>query len=140
MAEEDEVTESEDATPEERPFDEADRGKGGTNEFVPDHVLAGGRDFRVEGNDVSGYIGVDPEYQTYANEHDKPLLTDVERFNLTDQYDHLIGNADDEVEAAEGDEAAESAEETEEPETAAPVAERRDGDKPGGALLIAPSA
>lgn len=90
--EEDEVTRD----PE---FDENDRGMGGTNEFVPDHVLDGGRDFRVEGNDASGFIGVDPEYQTYGNEYDKPILTDVERFNLTDQLDHLEGNADDEFDS-----------------------------------------
>ena len=27
----------------------------------------------VQGNDLSGYIGVDPMYQNYANEVDKPL-------------------------------------------------------------------
>ena len=32
------------------------------------------RDFRVEGNDTSGYIGTDPVYQTYANETDAPLV------------------------------------------------------------------
>ena len=35
-----------------------------------------GRDFRVEGNDVSGYIGVDPEYRTYAGVDKKPFITD----------------------------------------------------------------
>ncbi len=35
-----------------------------------------GRDFRVEGNDVSGYVGVDSEYRTYANESDRPYITD----------------------------------------------------------------
>lgn len=35
-----------------------------------------GRDFRVEGNDVSGYVGVDAEYRTYASETEKPYLTD----------------------------------------------------------------
>lgn len=35
-----------------------------------------GRDFRVEGNVVDGYIGVDAEYRTYANETEKPLLSD----------------------------------------------------------------
>jgi hypothetical protein len=35
-----------------------------------------GRDFRVEGNDVDGYIGVSPEYRGYANETDKPYVTD----------------------------------------------------------------
>jgi len=32
-----------------------------------------GRDMRVEGNDVSGYIGVSPEYQNYASETEAPL-------------------------------------------------------------------
>lgn len=27
----------------------------------------------VKGNDLSGYLGVDPVYQNYANETDKPL-------------------------------------------------------------------
>lgn len=31
--------------------------------------------FHLEGNDDSGYVGVDPEYQNYANETDKPILT-----------------------------------------------------------------
>jgi hypothetical protein len=34
-----------------------------------------GRDFRVEGNEVSGYYGVDPAYATYANETEAPLRT-----------------------------------------------------------------
>lgn len=37
-----------------------------------------GRDFRVEGNDVDGYIGVSAEYRTYANETEKPYVTDGE--------------------------------------------------------------
>lgn len=76
-------------------------------EFVPGHVLDGGRDFRVEGNDVSGYLGVDPEYQTYASETSKPMLTDTERYDLTDQYAHLEGNHEDdepdEVQSPDGD-------------------------------------
>lgn len=66
-----------------------------SEEYVPDHVLDGGRDYRVEGNDVSGYIGVDPEYMTYASVGQKPMLTDMERFTYTNQYDHLVGNADE---------------------------------------------
>ena len=44
-----------------------------------------GRDFRVEGNDVDGYVGVSPEYRTYANETEKPYTTaeDVELFEAT---------------------------------------------------------
>jgi hypothetical protein len=37
-----------------------------------------GRDFRVEGNDVDGYIGVDQEYRTYANPTERPYVTDDE--------------------------------------------------------------
>lgn len=55
----------------------------------------GARDYRVEGNDPRDYIGVDPEYQTYANEYDKPILTDNERWDYTSQYDHLEGNAEE---------------------------------------------
>lgn len=71
-------------------------------EFVPQSVVDGGRDFRVEGNDVSGYLGVDPEYMTYANETEKPHLTDQERYDYTNQYDHLEGNLDEETPEAEG--------------------------------------
>lgn len=63
-------------------------------EYVPQHVLDGGRDYRVEGNDVSGYIGVDPEYMTYANLGEKPILTDDEKWDYTNQLNHLEGNAD----------------------------------------------
>lgn len=63
-------------------------------EYVHDPETMG-RDYRVEGNDVRDYIGVDPEYMTYANATEAPGLTDVERFNYTTQYDHLEGNADD---------------------------------------------
>jgi hypothetical protein len=34
------------------------------------------RDVAVEDNDTSGYVGVSPEYQTYANETEKPLAAD----------------------------------------------------------------
>lgn len=42
-----------------------------------------GRDFRVEGNDVDGYIGVSDEYRTYSNESDKPYITDGDVDALT---------------------------------------------------------
>lgn len=35
-----------------------------------------GRDVAVEGNDTSDYVGVSPEYMTYANETEKPLRAD----------------------------------------------------------------
>lgn len=31
------------------------------------------RDFAVEGNDKSAYLGTSPEYQTYANDTEKPM-------------------------------------------------------------------
>ncbi len=34
------------------------------------------RSFAVEGNDVSNYVGVSPEYQTYASETEAPLPAD----------------------------------------------------------------
>lgn len=55
----------------------------------------GARDFRVEGNDVRDYVGVDQEYRTYANPTEAPMLTDTERYDLTTQYDHLEGNFDE---------------------------------------------
>lgn len=70
-------------------------------EYVP--VDPDARDYRVEGNDVRDYIGVDPEYMTYANETEAPGLTDKERFLYTEQYDHLEGNADEESEVPEGE-------------------------------------
>lgn len=35
-----------------------------------------GRDMRVEGNDISGYVGVDPVYQNYASDTEAPLPAD----------------------------------------------------------------
>lgn len=43
----------------------------------PDEDTAGlARDFRVEDNDTSGYFGVAPEYQNYANETERPLVAE----------------------------------------------------------------
>ena len=33
-----------------------------------------GREFAVEGNELEGYAGTSPEYMTYANETEKPLM------------------------------------------------------------------
>ncbi len=38
----------------------------------------------VEGNDLSGYVGVDPMYQNYANETERPYLTDEEKDLMVD--------------------------------------------------------
>lgn len=67
-----------------------------SEEYVPQSVVDGGRDYRVEGNDVRDYVGVDPEYMTYANETEKPHLTHQERYDYTNQYEHLEGNYPDE--------------------------------------------
>lgn len=61
------------------------------------------RQFALPGNDVSGYLGVDPEYMTYANETEKPYLTPQEMWDYTDQLSHLEGNAEGE-EGEGGDE------------------------------------
>lgn len=34
------------------------------------------RNFAVEGNDLSGYLGCDPEYMTYANESERPYAAE----------------------------------------------------------------
>lgn len=34
--------------------------------------------YAIEGNDTSGYVGVDACYQGYANETDKPIITEAE--------------------------------------------------------------
>lgn len=81
----------EDAAAQEEPVDQR-------KPYVHDPEVHG-RDFRVEGNDVRDYVGVDPEYRTYANEYDAPILTDTERFHMTDQYDHLEGNIDEDEES-----------------------------------------
>lgn len=46
--------------------------------------------YRVAGNDVSGYLGVDPEYMNYADETQKASLTEDEKFLFlpgTDWYE-----------------------------------------------------
>lgn len=40
--------------------------------------LPDARNFAVEENDLGGYIGVSPEYMTYADETQKPISTDEE--------------------------------------------------------------
>jgi hypothetical protein len=44
-----------------------------TSDLVRDEEVEPGREFAVEGNDLSGYVGVSPEYQNYANETEAPL-------------------------------------------------------------------
>jgi hypothetical protein len=63
--------------------------------YEPAHLAYGGKDYRLPGNDVSGYIGVSPEYMNYANEYDKPGNTDYELLQHTDALDHLIPEEDE---------------------------------------------
>lgn len=65
-----------------------------------------GRDFRVEGNDVSGYIGVSPEYRNYANETDRPYVTDedvalLEKSGIPTDVELLTLNKAEQVRKAE---------------------------------------
>jgi hypothetical protein len=52
--------------------------KANTQDQTPDGdfvVRTVGRDFRVAGNNVDGYIGVSAEYRTYASDTEKPFLS-----------------------------------------------------------------
>jgi hypothetical protein len=53
-----------------------------TNEVVAQAGLESGRSFAVQGNDTSGYVGVSPEYRTYGNDIDKPLMTEADYAQL----------------------------------------------------------
>jgi len=65
-----------------------------------------GRVMAVEGNDLSGYIGVSPEYMTYANETEAPLQPkDAE---VSDAVEQVV--ADEEAKAKAADAAADAAE------------------------------
>jgi hypothetical protein len=53
-----------------------------------------GRDFAVEDNDTSGYVGVSPEYMTYANDTDKPLQAEEGPFkDAEDEIHSRLGGA-----------------------------------------------
>lgn len=65
--------------------------------------------YAVEGNDLSGYVGVSPEYATYANETEKPSLTDEEAEAAEAQSEPSEVWGDDErEESADDDEGYES--------------------------------
>lgn len=53
-------------------------------------VTPGPRSFAVPGNDLTGYIGVAPEYMTYASPNQKPLLTEEEAYLYTNLSDEQI--------------------------------------------------
>lgn len=64
-----------------------------------------GRDFAVEGNDKSAYVGTDNVYQTYANETEQPLRAGggpearLEEI-LLDGQDEVPGEPDSDSDAA----------------------------------------
>jgi hypothetical protein len=91
-------------------------------DVVVEEVVVDGRDYRVEGNDISGYVGVDPEYMTYANETEKPLNTAQEQWDLGLLND-LEGNMDEDKKADVEEETGTKAEteEVETPVTPAPT-------------------
>jgi hypothetical protein len=76
------------------------------------------RNFGVEGNDLSGYIGVSPEYMTYADDTHKPYSTDEEVLPPAEQ----LMFAEDGADATEADDKSSDADsKKEEPKkTAAP--------------------
>ena len=53
-------------------------------------VTPGPRSMVVPGNDLTGYIGVSPEYMNYANATEKPILTEAEAHLFTDLTDEEI--------------------------------------------------
>lgn len=66
-------------------------------EFAAAHP--GPRSFAVPGNDLTGYIGVAPEYMTYADPTHKPYLTEAEAYLYTDlSNEEILGNRDREFE------------------------------------------
>jgi hypothetical protein len=60
------------------------------------------RNFAVEGNDLSGYIGVSPEYMTYADETQKPYSTDEEVLSPAEQL-MFQEDGDDDAKADDAD-------------------------------------
>ena len=53
-------------------------------------VTPGPRDLTVPGNDLTGYLGVSPEYMNYANPTEKPILTEEEALLFTTLTDEQI--------------------------------------------------
>ena len=54
-----------------------------------------GRSFVGSGNDVSGYYGVDKEYQNYANETEKPYLSEGGPERFFEDMAHGVVESDD---------------------------------------------
>lgn len=65
---------------------------------APTEEEAQGRDFRVEGNKVDGYVGVDPIYQTYANKTDAPV-TNKSKSVIDKVTEEFVANLNPVVEA-----------------------------------------
>lgn len=57
-----------------------------------------GRSFAVEGNDLSEYVGTNPEYMTYANETEAPLASEggpeAEVFDFFAEATEPVGSGD----------------------------------------------
>lgn len=53
-------------------------------------VTPGPRVMVVPGNDLTGYLGVSPEYMNYANPTEKPILTEEEAMLFTNLSDEQI--------------------------------------------------
>ena len=70
--------------------------------------------YRLPGNDVSGYLGVDNEYMNYANPGEKPILTDQEAFLFlpADDEDEVV---DDDFESEVNEDEARTVEDGEQP-------------------------
>jgi hypothetical protein len=60
-----------------------------TDVYVPEPA----RVFAVEGNDVRGYIGVDAEYMTYADNSGAPLMTEQEEADYNERQRKLAVGA-----------------------------------------------
>lgn len=93
-----------------------------------------GRTFLVEGNDVSGYIGVSPEYQNYASKTEAPLQpAKKDRDPIAErvaEHDKLVAGEPNPavVEAAAEDRAAAAAAAEEEAKAAAEAAAKEKAD------------
>jgi hypothetical protein len=64
--------------------DELERAKAAASDAPTPRVMV------VPGNDLRGYIGVSPEYMNYANETDKPIITEDEAYLYTDMDQEAV--------------------------------------------------
>jgi len=68
---------------------------------APVEVAPAPRSYAVPGNDLTGYIGVAPEYMNYADPSHKPYLTEREAMLFTNLTDEDIEATRDDVRNAE---------------------------------------